>query len=130
MTNPAEFKYTKTDEWVKLDGEFAIMGITDFAQSQLSDIVYVEFLAEEGDAVSKGDAVATIESVKAAADVQFPVSGKVKAVNEELADGPEILNTDPFGTGWLMKMKLDDPGELDEMLDAEAYDAYIEEREG
>lgn len=130
MTNPAEFKYTKTDEWVKLDGEFAIMGITDFAQSQLSDIVYIEFLAEEGDAVSKGDAVATIESVKAAADVQFPVSGKVKAVNEELADGPEILNTDPFGTGWLMKMKLDDPGELDEMLDAEAYDAYIEEREG
>ena len=130
MTNPAEFKYTKTDEWVKLDGEFAIMGITDFAQSQLSDIVYIEFLAEEGDAVSKGDAVATIESVKAAADVQFPVSVKVKAVNEELADGPEILNTDPFGTGWLMKMKLDDPGELDEMLDAEAYDAYISEREG
>lgn len=130
MTNPAELKYTKTDEWVKFDGEFAVVGITDFAQSQLSDIVYVEFMAEEGDSAGKGDAVATIESVKAAADVQFPVSGTITAVNEDLADEPEVLNTDPFGSGWLMKMKLDDPVELDEMLDAEAYDAYIEEREG
>ena len=130
MTNPAALKYTKTDEWVKLDGEFALVGITDFAQSQLSDIVYVEFMAEEGDSVSKGDAVATIESVKAAADVQFPVSGTITEVNEDLADEPEVLNTDAFGSGWLMKLKLDDPDELNEMLDAEAYDAYIKDREG
>lgn len=130
MGNPEGLKYTKTDEWVKFDGEIGIIGITDFAQDQLSDIVYVEFMAEEGDSVSKGDPIATVESVKAAADVQFPVSGTIIAVNEDLADAPEALNTDPFESGWLMKINLEDPDELNELLDAEAYDVSIEEREG
>ncbi|MEA3328047.1 MAG: glycine cleavage system protein GcvH [Chloroflexota bacterium] len=130
MENPKELKYTKTDEWVKLEGDLAIVGITNYAQEQLSDIVYVEFMAEEGDSVSKGDAVATVESVKAAADVQFPVSGTIAAVNEELVDAPETLNTDPYDTGWMMKLKFDDPAELEDLLDAQAYDAYNEEREG
>jgi len=130
MVDPEGLKYTKTDEWVKFDGETALIGITDFAQDQLSDIVYVEFMAEEGDSVNKGDPIATVESVKAAADVQFPVSGTITAVNEDLADAPEALNNDPFESGWLMKIKLDDPDELNELLDAKAYDASIAEREG
>jgi len=121
MESPEGLKYTKTDEWVKFEGDF---------QEQLSDVVYVEFMAEEGDSVSKGDAVATVESVKAAADVQFPVSGTITAVNEDLGDAPEVLNSDPYDTGWMMKMKLDDPAELEDLLDAKAYDAYNEEREG
>ncbi len=130
MESPEGLKYTKTDEWVKFEGDLAIVGITDYAQEQLSDVVYVEFMAEEGDSVSKGDAVATVESVKAAADVQFPVSGTITAVNEDLGDAPEVLNSDPYDTGWMMKMKLDDPAELEDLLDAKAYDAYNEEREG
>jgi len=130
MESPEGLKYTKTDEWVKFEGDLAIVGITDYAQEQLSDVVYVEFMAEEGDSVSKGDAVATVESVKAAADVQFPVSGTITAVNEDLGDAPEVLNSDPYDTGWMMKMKLDDPAELEDLLDATAYDAYNEEREG
>jgi len=130
MESPKGLKYTKTDEWVKFEGDLAIVGITDYAQEQLSDVVYVEFMAEEGDSVSKGDAVATVESVKAAADVQFPVSGTITAVNEDLGDAPEVLNSDPYDTGWMMKMKLDDPAELEDLLDAKAYDAYNEEREG
>ena len=130
MESPEGLMYTKTDEWVKLDGDLAIVGITDYAQEQLSDIVYVEFIAEEDDSVTKGDAAATVESVKAAADVQFPVSGTIAALNEDLADSPETLNTDPFDSGWLMKLKLNDPAELDNLLDAKAYDAYNKEREG
>ena len=130
MESPEGLKYTKTDEWVKFEGDLAIVGITDYAQEQLSDVVYVEFMAEEGDSVSKGDAVATVESVKAAADVQFPVSGTITAVNEDLGDAPEVLNSDPYDTGWMMKMKLDDPAELEDLFDAKAYDAYNEEREG
>jgi len=130
MESPEGLMYTKTDEWVKLDGDLAIVGITDYAQEQLSDIVYVEFIAEEDDSVTKGDAAATVESVKAAADVQFPVSGTITALNEDLADSPETLNTDPFDSGWLLKLKLNDPAELDNLLDAKAYDAYNKEREG
>ena len=130
MESPEGLMYTKTDEWVKLDGDLAIVGITDYAQEQLSDIVYVEFIAEEDDSVTKGDAAATVESVKAAADVQFPVSGTITALNEDLADSPETLNTDPFDSGWLLKLKLNDPAELDNLLDANAYDAYNKEREG
>jgi glycine cleavage system H protein len=129
MKTPEGLKYAKTDEWIKFDGEEAIIGISDFAQDQLSDVVYVEFMIEEGDTVSKGDAVATVESVKAAADVVFPASGTVLSVNEGLADVPELLNTDPYETGWMIKMKLDDPSELDELMDAEDYSAYNEERE-
>jgi len=91
MKTPTGLKYSKTDEWVKLDGDEALIGITDFAQDQLSDVVYVDLMIEEDDEVSKGDTIATVESVKAAADVNFPASGTVLAVNEDLADNPEVF---------------------------------------
>ncbi|HCU57451.1 MAG TPA: glycine cleavage system protein GcvH [Anaerolineaceae bacterium] len=130
MSTPEGLKYAKTDEWVKVEGNEALVGISDYAQEQLSDVVYVELTVEEDDQVAKGDAVATVESVKAAADVNFPVSGKIVAVNEALADNPEVLNSDPYGAGWLVKLTLDDPSELDDLMDAEAYEAYNQEREG
>jgi glycine cleavage system H protein len=130
MKTPTGLKYSKTDEWVKLEGEEALIGITDYAQDQLSDVVYVDLMVEEDDEVSKGDTIATVESVKAAADVNFPASGTILAVNEHLADNPEVLNSDPYEAGWMVKIKLDDPSELEELMDAEAYEAYNAEREG
>ena len=130
MKTPSGLKYAKSDEWVKLEGDEATIGITDFAQDQLSDVVYVEMMVDEGDEVSKGDTVATVESVKAAADVNFPASGTITAINEDLADEPEVLNSDPYEAGWMIKMKLDDPSELDELMDAADYEAYNEDREG
>jgi glycine cleavage system H protein len=130
MKTPKDLKYTKTDEWIKVDGDEATIGISDFAQDQLSDIVYVDPQVDENDAISKGDGIATIESVKAAADVNTPVSGTILAINEDLADTPEVLNSDPFGAGWIVKIKLDDPSEIDELMSAEDYEAYNEEREG
>lgn len=129
METPKALKYAKTDEWIKVDGDEATVGISDYAQDQLSDIVYVELLVEEDDAVKKGDGIATIESVKAAADVNSPVSGTIMAINEDLEDAPEKLNSDPYQSGWLIKIKLDDPSELDDLMSAEDYEAYNEERE-
>lgn len=130
MNTPKGLKYAKTDEWVKLEGDVATVGISDYAQDQLSDVVYVEIEAEAGDTVSKGDTLATVESVKAAADVNFPADGEILEINEAVLENPETLNSDPFGAGWLLKMKLSDPSQLDELLDAEAYEAYNESREG
>jgi glycine cleavage system H protein len=130
METPKGLKYAKTDEWVKVDGDKAIIGISDFAQDQLSDVVYVEIMVDEEDSVSKGDILATVESVKAAADIIFPISGKIIEINEDLADTPEVLNTDPYQKGWIVKMTLDDPSDLDDLMDAAAYEAYNEEREG
>lgn len=130
MKTPAGLKYAKTDEWIKLEGNEAVLGITDYAQDQLSDVVYVEFMIDVDDQVSKGDAVATVESVKAASDVNFPASGTIIAINEDLIDAPELLNSDPYEGGWMVKMLLDDPSELDDLFEAEAYEAYNEEREG
>ncbi|MDF1518848.1 MAG: glycine cleavage system protein GcvH [Brevefilum sp.] len=129
MKTPEGLKYAKTDEWVKLVGDEATIGISDFAQDQLSDVVYVEFMIDEGDAVNKGDTVATVESVKAAADVIFPASGEILAVNEDLADAPELLNSDPYEKSWLVKIKLDDPSELDDLMTASEYEAYNADRE-
>jgi glycine cleavage system H protein len=130
MKTPKDLKYAKTDEWVKVDGDEATVGISDYAQDQLSDIVYVEFLVDEDDTLAKGDGIATIESVKAAADVNMPVSGTIIAINENLADTPEILNSDPYESGWMIKIQLDDPSELDDLMSAEEYETYNEEREG
>jgi glycine cleavage system H protein len=130
MNTPKGLKYAKTDEWVKLDGDVATIGISDYAQDQLSDVVYVEIAVEAGDSVSKGDTIATVESVKAAADVNFPADGEILEINEALADTPETLNSDPYGQGWLLKMKLSDPAQLDALMDADAYEAYNESREG
>jgi len=129
MKTPEGLKYAKTDEWVKLDGDEATIGISDFAQDQLSDVVYVEFMVDEGDTVKKGDTVATVESVKAAADVIFPASGEILAVNEDLADTPELLNSDPYEKAWLVKIKLDDSSELDDLMTVSEYEAYNADRE-
>lgn len=130
MKTPKGLKYAKTDEWVKVDGDELTIGISDFAQDQLSDVVYVELMVDEGDDVSKGDTIATIESVKAAADVNFPAAGTITAVNEDLADAPEILNSDPYEAGWLIKMTMTDAADLDDLMDANDYEAYNAEREG
>ena len=121
---PKEFRYTKDHEWIKVEGNIGTVGITDYAQKQLGDIVYVE-LPEVDDEFSKGDEVATVESVKAASPIFIPVSGKIVEVNEELEDSPELLNQDPHGKGWIFKVELSDESELDELLTAESYEELI-----
>ena len=127
MNIPKDLKYAKTDEWVKVDGNIATVGISDHAQDQLSDIVFVEITVSADDVVSKGDVGATIESVKAAADVNVPVSGKVIEVNESLADAPETLNEDPYINGWMLKIEMSDPGDLNSLMDASGYEKHCEE---
>jgi glycine cleavage system H protein len=129
MNIPKELKYTKNDEWIRVEGKVGTVGITDFAQNQLSDIVYVEVLVAESDQVKQGDACATIESVKAAADVYMPVSGVVVAVNDALPDTPDKVNSDPYGEAWMVKIELSDPAELDGLLDASGYEAKTSESE-
>lgn len=129
MNIPSDLKYTENDEWIRVEGDTGTIGITDFAQDQLSDIVYVEVLVSAGDDVSQGDSAATLESVKAAADVYFPASGKVVAVNEDLADIPETVNSDPYGAAWMVKIELSNPGEVDALLDAAKYQELIESKE-
>lgn len=129
MNVPSNLKYTPNDEWLKLDGKIGSIGITDFAQSQLSDIVYVEVVVAPGDTIKKGDTIATLESVKAAADVYSPVSGEVSSINEDLPDTPELVNSDPYGGAWLVKLNLSDPSETDSLLDAAAYEQKIQAQE-
>jgi glycine cleavage system H protein len=121
MKAPADLKYTKNDEWIRVEGDQAQVGITDYAQDQLSDVVFVEIVAFEGDELGQGETCAVVESVKAAADVYMPVSGKILEINEALMDTPEMINEDPFGEAWLVKIELTDPGEVDDLMDAEAY---------
>jgi len=128
MLVPENLKYQKTDEWVKVEDGIATIGITDYAQDSLSDVVFVEFEIDVDDEVSVGGSLATVESVKAAAEVVFPVSGKVVAVNQSLVDTPEILNESPYTEGWLIKVQVSDESELDKLMDAPAYDAYCQER--
>lgn len=123
---PEELKYTRDHEWVRVDGDVAIVGITDYAQSELGDIVYVE-LPEVGRKVEKGEAVATIEAVKTAADVYAPVSGEVIEVNSALEEHAELINKDPYGEGWIVKIKMSNPDELNELLPAEEYKKLIGE---
>jgi glycine cleavage system H protein len=128
MNTPADLKYTQNDEWVRVEGNVGTIGITDYAQSQLSDVVFVEVVLGQGDSVSKKDTAATVESVKAAADVYTPISGKVMAVNEELPSAPETINSDPYGAAWLLKIEMSDPAELNTLMDAAAYEKYCQER--
>jgi glycine cleavage system H protein len=120
-------RFTSDHEWVRLDGELAVVGITDYAQSQLGDVVYVE-LPEVGRKVEQGKPAAVVESVKAASDVFAPVSGEVVAVNDELAADPARVNADPMGAGWFMKLRLSDPQELDSLLDEGAYRRLVPEQ--
>ena len=118
--------FSKDHEWIEIAGDIGTVGITDYAQAQLGDITFVE-LPEVGSSVSKGDSVSVVDSVKAASDVYTPVSGEVTEVNEALGDAPETVNTDAAGSGWLFKVKLSDPGELDALMDEAAYSAYVAE---
>lgn len=129
MNIPGNLKYTESNEWLSLDGNTATIGISDFAQDQLSDIVYAEIIVNEGDSVKKGEAIATIESVKAAADVYSPVSGNVVAINEALAGAPEGINSDPYGAAWIIKLELTSPAEADALLDGTAYEKLIESQQ-
>lgn len=127
MNIPDDLKYTNDDEWIRVEGEIGAIGITDYAQDSLSDIVYLE-LPGEGESFAQGAAFGVVESVKAAADLLMPVDGEITAVNEALVDAPETVNTDPYGAAWMVKIKITDPAQLDELMDAEAYKAYCEER--
>jgi glycine cleavage system H protein len=120
-------RYTKDHEWIRVDGDLAVIGITDYAQSQLGDVVYVE-LPEIGRRVEQGKEAAVVESVKAASEVYAPVSGEVVEVNKTLAADPARVNADPVGEGWFIKMRLDDPKELDSLMDDEAYKRFVEEQ--
>lgn len=124
MNIPAELKYTKDHEWVKVDGSIAYIGITDHAQSELGDVVFVDVPSDLTD-VTKEQSFGTIEAVKTVAEIFAPASGKVLEVNSILSSAPETLNTDPYGDGWIVKIELTNPSELNDLMDAEAYKAYL-----
>ncbi|RTX74331.1 glycine cleavage system protein GcvH [Mammaliicoccus sciuri] len=126
MTVPSELKYSKEHEWVKVDGDIVTIGITDFAQSELGDIVFVE-LSEEGDELTSGDSFGSVESVKTVSELYAPLSGKVVEVNEELEDSPEFVNESSYDKAWMVKVELSDKAQLDELLDADAYSEMIGE---
>lgn len=124
MNVPAELKYTKEHEWIRVEGEEAFVGITDYAQSQLGDIVFVE-CETVGDNLEAGDTFGTIEAVKTVSDLYLPVGGEVLEFNEKLESEPEAVNKDPYGEGWIVKIKIDNESELDGLLNADAYKALI-----
>ena len=124
MNVPAELKYTKEHEWIRVEGEEAYVGITDYAQSQLGDIVFVE-VETEGDNLEAGDTFGSIEAVKTVSDLYMPISGEVLAFNSELEDQPDLVNKDPYGKGWIIKVKVEDEAQLDGLLSADAYKASI-----
>ncbi len=125
MDAPKEYRYTESHEWCKLDGQTATVGLTRFAADQLTDITFVE-LPEPGTTVTAGQPFGDIESVKSAGEMYAPVSGEVTAVNEALNDTPGLINSDPFGQGWILKIKVSDPAELDALMDADAYASAVE----
>jgi len=121
-----ELYYSKNDEWIKVENDIGTIGITDYAQDQLGDIVYVEEI-KKGINLNKGDVVSTVESVKAVSDVYSPISGEVVEVNQDIIEDPSIINKDPFGQGWFAKIKMDKPEELDELMSASEYSEYRKE---
>ena len=124
MNYPADLKYTNDHEWLRVEGDIVTLGISDFAQSELGDIVFIEF-PEVGSAVEKGEAFGTIEAVKTVADIVSPMSGEVAEINEGLEDAPESVNEDPYGEGWIIKIKLTNKTELDALMDADAYKKFV-----
>ena len=128
MNIPQDLVYSKEHEWCRVEGDTAVIGITDFAQSELGDIVFLE-LPETGDTTAAGDEFGTIEAVKAVAELFAPVSGEVIEVNAGVIDAPETVNEDPYGNGWMIKVNLSDTSELDNLMDAAAYEAMIGEGE-
>jgi glycine cleavage system H protein len=128
MTYPKEFRYTKEHEWISAKGDPATIGITDYAQHELGDVVFVE-LPTAGTKVTAGKTFGTVESVKAVSEIYAPVSGEVIEANAELPNKPETINSDPHGAGWLIKVKLANPAEVNSLMDASAYEAYIAEKQ-
>ena len=123
-----EARYAKSHEWARFDGEEIVCGISDYAQESLSDVVYVE-LPDEGDVLDRGDIFGTVESVKAASDVYMPVGGEIKAVNSDLEDSPELVNKDPYGEGWMIRIAPSNPAELNDLMMPDDYQALVTEEE-
>jgi glycine cleavage system H protein len=128
MDIPEDLRYTREHEWARMKGDKVVVGITDFAQDQLGDVVYVE-LPDVGDAVKKGEAFGVVESTKAVSELFAPVSGKVVEVNDPLSDAPETVNEDAYEEGWMIVIQASDPKELESLMDAKAYRAFVEEQE-
>lgn len=124
MNFPDNLKYTKDHEWIRVEGDHAYVGITDFAQRELGDIVFVD-ITTVGDQVSSGDVFGSVEAVKTVSDLYMPVSGEVLEFNDDLNNAPELVNSDPYGKGWIVKVSLSDPSEVDALLDSEAYQGLI-----
>lgn len=128
MEFPEDLKYSREHEWALVEGKVATVGITDFAQDKLGDIVFVE-LPAVGDKVTKDEAMGVVESVKAVSDVYSPVSGTVIEINDDLPDSPDMVNEDPYGDGWIVKIQMSDPTDLEDLMDSEAYEAFVAEQE-
>ena len=126
MTFPEDLKYSKEHEWIRVSGNVATIGVTDFAQDQLGEIVFVE-LPDEGEEFGKDDTFGVVESVKSVNDIYSPVSGRVMELNDPVVDSPEIINEDPYGEGWLIKVEVTNPKELKELMTSKQYEAYIRE---
>ncbi len=126
MNIPSELKYSREHEWIRVEDSLATIGITDYAQEELGDIVNVE-LPDEGSEIHKDESFGAVESVKASSEVFSPLSGKIVEVNEPLMDAPEMINEDPYDEGWMVKIELSDSSELDDLLDAEGYEQYVKE---
>lgn len=124
MNVPENLKYSQDHEWIRVEGDFAFIGVTDYAQSNLGDIVFVE-VETVGEDMEKGEAFGNVEAVKAVEELYMPVGGEILEFNENLEDAPEHVNKDPYGDGWMIKIKLSDPAELDELLDVAAYKELI-----
>jgi len=124
MNIPKELKYTAEHEWVRVEGDEAVVGVTEFAQGELGDIVFLE-IETEGEHLSKGDVFGNIEAVKTVSDLFMPVDGEVLELNPALDDAPELINSSPFDQGWMIRIKISDPGQLDELMSAEAYGEFI-----
>jgi len=124
MNIPADLKYTEDHEWVRVEGDTATVGVTDFAQGELGDVVFVE-IETEGEELDKGETFGTVEAVKTVSDLFMPVGGEVAEVNEELADEPELVNKDPYGKGWMVKIKVADSSELDDLMSADDYEKMV-----
>jgi len=128
LNHPQNLKYSKTDEWVRVEGDRAFIGITDYAQDQLGDIVYIELPWEGTPNITTAEKFGDIESVKATSELTSPLSGEVVQANEELKEHPELINDDPYDEGWMLIVKFSDPSQLDELMDAEHYLQYLEGR--
>ena len=124
MNVPGNLKYTKEHEWVKIEGDTATVGITDFAQGELGDVVFVE-IETQGETMDSGETLGTIEAVKTVSDIFMPVSGEITEVNEKLEDSPDIVNSDPYGEGWMVKIKMSDASEADNLMSADDYKELI-----